>query len=185
MGYHVEFPSEHAGYYVKFPASPLRENDGEERHAYVHTNLRRVEGEKRLGSKFPGVETSDRDDVEDVSTRTLTWLVGVEQDWMHNGENSGDKFILHSDGTLRCCGRNGPWKQISERTITATFGGICYTIKYDGTFQTGVVLKPNHELKTRIYVQWQTRCFGKPHEFELKVEDRVLVVPDENEHNDQ
>ena len=64
-------------------------------------------------------------------------LVGVQQDWRHDGTNKNGDFVLNADGTCTSFGSTGPVTVVDETTIIAGVYGINCKIEYkkieDGT----------------------------------------------------
>jgi hypothetical protein len=108
-----------------------------------------IVGLKRGGGYCEKIKGIEEEPVATVFDR----LVGVSQDWLHDGKNRNGEFILLGNGTCIGCGSRGAsnkWKVTGDRTITATFHGVTHFIEYSPDLRSATIVNPQRSPLTRI-----------------------------------
>ena len=108
-----------------------------------------IVGLKRGGGFCAKIKGIEEEPVATVFDR----LVGVSQDWLHDGKNRNGEFILLGNGTCIGCGSRGAsnkWKVSGDRTITATFHGVTHFIEYSPDLRSATIVNPKRSPLTRI-----------------------------------
>lgn len=88
--------------------------------------------------------------------RTVHDLIGVQQDWMHDGRTCNGHFMLKADGMCEGFGDSSSWNKWSikgEHEIEATFRIVKHRITYSRDFTHGVVTSPARSPQSRVRVQ--------------------------------